>query len=62
LPFWTFASAKFETSKFQICMNETEILESSFESTEIETEIQQSNSKLHESLVLYHWNGSSNLV
>jgi hypothetical protein len=52
LTFWTLAIAKFETSKFQICMIETEILELSFESTESETESQQSTSKLHHSLVL----------
>jgi hypothetical protein len=56
LTFWTFAIAKFETSYFLICANETKILESSFESTESETESQQSTLKLHESLVLCHWN------
>ncbi len=54
LTFWTFAIAKFETSKFLICINETNILESSFKSTESETKSQQSTSKLHKSLVLYH--------
>ncbi len=47
MTFWTYAIAKFKTSKFQICTNETEILESSFESTESETKSQQSTSKLH---------------
>ncbi len=56
IDFWTFTIAKFETSKFWICMNKTKILESSFESTESETESQQSTSQLHESLMLYHWN------
>jgi hypothetical protein len=54
--FWTFTIAKFGTSNFRICMNETKILESSFESIESKTESQQSTLQLHESLVLYHWN------
>ncbi len=45
LTFWTFTIAKFKSSKFWICMNETEILESSFESTKSETESQQSSFK-----------------
>jgi len=54
LTFLTFAIAKCETLKLQICSNETEILQSSFESTESETESQQSTSQLNEIKVLYH--------
>ncbi len=46
-----FAIAKFETLKFQICSNETKILQSTFESTESETESQQSTSQLNKSKV-----------
>jgi len=42
MTFLTFAIAKFETSKFWICFNKTEILQSTFESTESKTESQQS--------------------
>ncbi len=45
---WTLAIAKFETSKFRICVNKTKILESSFESTKSETKSRQSTSKLHQ--------------
>ncbi len=47
LTFLSFAIAKFETSKFQICLKETKILQSSFESTESETESQQSTLQFH---------------
>jgi hypothetical protein len=53
LTFLTFTNAKFETLKFQICLNKTKILQSSFESTESETESQQSTLQLHKSQVLY---------
>ncbi len=51
--FLTFAIAKFKTSKFLICSDETKILQSTFESTESETESQQSTLQLNESKVLY---------
>ncbi len=44
--------ANFETSKFQISLNETEILWSTFESTESEGKSQQSTSQLNDSKVL----------
>jgi hypothetical protein len=54
LTFLTFAIQKCKTLKFQICSDENEILQSSFESIESKTENQQSALKFHESLKLYH--------
>ncbi len=54
LTFLTFTIAKFETSKFQICLNETEILQSSFETTKSKTESQESTLQLHKIQVFYH--------
>ncbi len=49
LTFLTFAIEKCETLKFRICLKETEILKSSFESTESKTESQQSTLQFHKS-------------
>ncbi len=54
IDFFNFHHRKFETSKFWICLNETEILQSSFKGIESDTESQQSTSQLNESKVLYH--------
>jgi hypothetical protein len=54
LMFLTFAISKFETSKFLIFLKETEILQSSLESTKSKTESQQSNLQFHKRQVLYY--------
>jgi hypothetical protein len=46
-----FAIAKFETLKFRICSNETNILQSTFESTESKTKRKQGTSQLNKSKV-----------
>ncbi len=51
IDFFNLAIAKFETSKSRIGLNETEILRSTFESTE--SECQQSTLQLNESKVLF---------
>ncbi len=52
IDFLTFAIAKFKTLKFQICSNKTEILKSSFESTESKTKSQQITLQVNKSKVL----------
>jgi hypothetical protein len=53
LTFLTFAIARSEILKFEIGPNETEILESTFKSTESESESQQSTLKIKKSKELY---------
>ncbi len=54
LMFLTFALSKFETSKFLIFLKETEILQSSLESTDSKTKSQQSKFQFHKRQVLYY--------
>ncbi len=51
IDFWNFRHCQVQNFKILNLY-----LESSFESTKSETESQQCTSKLHESLVFYHWN------
>ncbi len=54
MTFLNFAIAKFETSKFRICLNEAKILQSTFESTKSKTEsiIYDRNLSLHTNITV----------